>query len=267
MSAKDYLQKNKKAWNKKTAIHLKSAFYDQPGFLNGRNSLNKIELDLLGDVEGKNILHLQCHFGQDSISLARMGAHVTGVDFSDAAITAANETARQMGINTKFICSDIYDLPSQLIEKFDIVFTSYGTIGWLPDLDKWAAVISCFLKKAGMFVFVEFHPVVWMFDNEFKNIGYNYFKADPIIEIENGTYADKDAAISSETISWNHSMSEVVTSLLSQQLKIIALDEYDYSPYPCFQNMVEQEPGKFRIAAFENKLPLLYAIQAIKENE
>jgi ubiquinone/menaquinone biosynthesis C-methylase UbiE len=267
MSSEDYLKKNKDAWNKKTAFHLHSEFYDQPGFLKGRSSLNKIELDLLGDVKGKTILHLQCHFGQDSLSLARMGAQVTGVDFSDAAIATATETAKQLGVEARFICSDIYALPSLLDEKFDIVFTSYGTIGWLPDMDKWAAVVAHFLKPGAVFVFVEFHPVVWMFDNDFKKISYDYFKADPIIEIEKGTYADKDAAISSETISWNHSISEVLTSLLSQQLKIIAFDEFDYSPYPCFNNMVEQEPGKFRIVTLENMIPMVYAIKAINKSE
>ncbi|MEO7264969.1 MAG: class I SAM-dependent methyltransferase [Ferruginibacter sp.] len=267
MSSEDYLQKNKDAWNKKTALHLQSAFYDQPGFLKGRSSLNKIELDLLGDVKGKTILHLQCHFGQDSISLARLGAQVTGVDFSDAAIATASLTALQTGVEAKFICSDIYDLSSVLNGQFDIVFTSYGTIGWLPDMDKWAAVVGHFLKPGGVFVFVEFHPVVWMFDNDFKKISYDYFKADPIIEIENGTYADKEATITTETVSWNHSISEVVKSLLSQNLRIMAIDEYDYSPYSCFNNVIEQEPGKFRIAHLENKIPMVYAIKAFKENQ
>ncbi|MEO6405358.1 MAG: class I SAM-dependent methyltransferase [Ferruginibacter sp.] len=265
MDTQSYLQKNKDAWNKKTAFHLQSPFYDQPGFLKGRNSLNNIELDLLGDIRDKKILHLQCHFGQDTISLARMGAHVTGVDFSEEAITIANETARQINATATFICTDIYNLPGQLDEKFDIVFTSYGTIGWLPDINKWAEVVSHFLKDEGIFVFAEFHPVVWMFDNDFKNIEYNYFKDEPIIEVETGTYADKDAGITSETISWNHSLSEVMNSLLAQKIKILSFNEYDYSPYSCFKGMTEIAPGKFRISHLQNKIPMVYSIKAIKE--
>ena len=137
MEAKlDYLEINRQAWNNKIDTHLKSAFYDLDSFLQGKSSLNDIELKLLGDVKGKSILHLQCHFGQDSISLSRLGAEVTGVDLADKAIASAKEIASKTNSTTKFICCDIYDLPNHLDEQFDIVFTSYGTIGWLPDLDR-----------------------------------------------------------------------------------------------------------------------------------
>lgn len=138
----NYLDINRNSWNARVEPHLKSDFYFLEDFIKGRNSLNSIELDLLGDVKGKSILHLQCHFGQDSISLSRMGAKVTGIDLSDKAIDAAEDLARKCGTDTKFICSDVYNLPTVLKEEYDIVFTSYGTIGWLPDLDQWADVVS-----------------------------------------------------------------------------------------------------------------------------
>ena len=150
-------------------------FYDLDNFVKGKTSLNSIELDLLGDVKGKTILHLQCHFGQDTISLSRLGAEVTGIDLSDKAIQSAQQIAKDTHSNANFICCDIYDLPNHLDKQFDIVFTSYGTIGWLPDLDKWANIVSHYLKPNGQFVFVEFHPVVWMFDDNFEKIGYNDF--------------------------------------------------------------------------------------------
>jgi len=234
-------------------------------FIKGKTSLNEIELDLLGNIEGKSILHLQCHFGQDTISLARMGAHVTGIDFSDKAIAEAKLLAKQTNVEAKFICCDIYDLPVYLNEKFDIVFTSYGTIGWLPDLDKWAKIISRFLRDEGILIFVEFHPVVWMFDNNFEKIGYNYFNTESIEETENGTYADKDAPITTETISWNHSLSEVINSLLYNNMNLSSFDEYNYSPYNCFNETIEFETGKFRIKHLEDKIPMLYAIKAIKK--
>lgn len=163
----NYIEINKHSWNNRTETHLNSEFYNMTGFLIGETSLNEIELELLGDISGKSILHLQCHFGQDSISLSRLGANVTGIDLSYKAIENAKIIAEKTQANTTFICCDIYDLKKHLDEKFDIVFTSYGTIGWLPDLDKWASIINHFLKPNGKFVFVEFHPVVWMFDDKF----------------------------------------------------------------------------------------------------
>jgi 2-polyprenyl-3-methyl-5-hydroxy-6-metoxy-1,4-benzoquinol methylase len=159
ISEKNYLEVNRNSWNNRVEAHLKSEFYDMEGFMKGNSSLNEIELKLLGDVKGKSILHLQCHFGQDSISLSRMGARVTGIDLSDKAIQKAEEIAKATQTDAKFICCDLYNLPKHLDEKFDIVFTSYGTIGWLPDMDKWAKIVSQYLKPGGQFVFVEFHPV------------------------------------------------------------------------------------------------------------
>ncbi len=263
----NYLEINKQSWNKKTPIHLISDFYDVEGFLNGNTSLNPIELALLGDVNGKSILHLQCHFGQDTLSLGRMGADVTGIDLSDKAIESANELAIKTGVDATFICCNIYDLPNLLDKKFDIVFTSYGTIGWLPDLDKWAEVVSTFLKPEGKFVFVEFHPVVWMFDDNFDKIGYNYFNSGPIIEVYNGTYADKTADLSQEYVMWNHGMAEVVNALIKNNIQINSLDEFDYSPYNCFSETIEFEPKKFRIKHLDNKIPMVYSIVGSKTSK
>ena len=224
ISKNNYIEINRNSWNNRTETHLKSEFYDLDGFLNGKTSLNEIELKLLGNIKGKTILHLQCHFGQDSISLSRLGANVTGVDLSNKAIESAKQIAKDTNSNAKFICCNIYDLPNHLDEKFDIVFTSYGTIGWLPDLDKWAKIVSRFLKPNGQFVFVEFHPVVWMFDDNFEKIFYRYFNSGAIIESENGTYADKTADITQEYVMWNHSLSEVVNSLINNGLEIKSLD-------------------------------------------
>lgn len=261
----NYIDINKKAWNEKTEVHVDSDFYDTPSFLEGRSTLNNIELALLGDITGKKVLHLQCHFGQDTLSLGRLGAEVTGVDFSDKAIATANELSQTSGIPARFICSDVYSLHEHLNEEFDIVFTSYGTIGWLPDLDKWAWTIARFLKPGGTFVFAEFHPVVWMFDDNFEKIGYNYFKADAIIESQIGTYADVSAPLENEMITWNHSLSEVVNSLIQSGLEINEFNEFDYSPYNCFRNTEEFEPGKYRISHLKNNIPMVYSVKATKK--
>jgi len=260
----NYKEINRQSWNNKVDAHIDSEFYDMNGFLSGKSSLNSIELELLGDIKDKRILHLQCHFGQDTISLAREGAKVTGIDLSDKAIQRANEIAKKCEVNANFICCDIFDLPNHLNEQFDIVFTSYGTIGWLPDLDKWATIVSRYLKPNGRFVFVEFHPVVWMFDDDFDKIGYNYFNSGAIVENEEGTYADREAEINQDYIVWNHSMSEIVNSLLNNGLRIDCLDEYDYSPYDCFNKTIEFEPKKYRIKHLGNKIPMVFAIKATK---
>lgn len=265
-SEENYIDINRTSWNNKTDIHLKSDFYDLEGFLKGKTSLNGIELELLGEIQGKTILHLQCHFGQDTISLDRLGAEVTGVDFSDKAIENARIIAKKTRSNANFICCDIYDLPHHLDQQFDIVFSSYGTIGWLPDMDQWAKVVSRFLKPEGRFVFVEFHPVVWMFDDIFEKIQYNYFNSGPIVETESGTYAEKTADIHQEYVMWNHGLSEVINALIKNGLVIHSLDEYDYSPYNCFNKTIEIAPQKFRIAHLENKIPMVYAIRAIKKS-
>ncbi len=263
MSDDNYIERNKNAWNEKTRWHIDSAFYNQADFLRGKNSLNEIELNILPDLNGKKVLHLQCHFGQDTLSLARMGAQATGVDFSDKAIEKAQAMAKDLKLPARFICCDVYDVPDFIDEKFDIVYTSYGTISWLPDLDRWAQVISKCLKPGGQFVFVEFHPVVWMFSNDFSRVEYNYSKDAPIVEIEKGTYADANAPIETETISWNHSLSEVITSLLKNNLQIDLFEEYHYSPYDAFAGMEEVSPGKYQLKTFGNKVPLVYALRAV----
>jgi ubiquinone/menaquinone biosynthesis C-methylase UbiE len=265
-SEQNYIEINRQSWNTKTEVHLQSEFYDLEGFMNGKTSLNEIELNLLGNINGKTILHLQCHFGQDTISLSRLGATVTGVDLSDKAIESAKQIAAKTGSNATFICCDMYDLPNHLDQQFDIVFTSYGTIGWLPDLDKWAKIVSRFLKPNGQFVFVEFHPVVWMFDDNFDKIGYRYFNSGAIIETESGTYADKKAPITQEYVMWNHGLSEVINSLLNNGLQLQQLNEYDYSPYNCFNKTIEFEPKKYRIEHLEDKIPMVYAVVAKKKD-
>ncbi len=261
----DYININKQTWNTKTEVHLTSDFYDVPSFLEGKSSLNSIEIALLGDVKGKKILHLQCHFGQDSLSLARLGATVTGVDFSEKAIEKAKEFTEKLHLDATFICCDLYDAPQFIAEQIDIVFTSYGTIGWLPDLDNWAALVSRFLKPNGKFVMADFHPVVWMFDNDFKEVFYSYFNVEPIYETETGSYAEREANIETHTISWNHSITDILNSLIGNGIEINSFQEYDYSPYNCFNESEEYEKGKYRIKHFQNKIPMVYAILGTKK--
>jgi 2-polyprenyl-3-methyl-5-hydroxy-6-metoxy-1,4-benzoquinol methylase len=259
-----YFEENKKLWNQRTLVHKESSFYDVPSFLQGKSSLNEIELTELGDVSGKTILHLQSHFGMDTLSLARMGAHVTGVDLSDAAIKEAERLNHQLSLNAKFICCNIYDLKDHLEGQFDIVFTSYGVIGWLPDLAKWADIINHYLKPGGFFFMAEFHPVVWMLDEDFKEVKYYYHNRETIITDSQGTYADREAPIHAKEYSWNHSISEVLNALLSQGLQLQFFNEYSYSPYPCFTKVVQGKDGNWRVKGLEDKIPMVYSLKMIK---
>jgi ubiquinone/menaquinone biosynthesis C-methylase UbiE len=255
---------NKQSWNARTPVHVASDFYDMPAFLQGKTSLKNIELDLLPNLKDKKILHLQCHFGQDSLSLSRMGAKVTGVDFSEEAIAKARDLSQTLGLDATFIQCNLYDLPQHLNEEFDLVFTSYGTIGWLPDLSRWADIVGRFLKPGGQFCFVEFHPFVWVYDEKFTALSYHYFNREPIVETIPGTYADPKAEICHQTISWNHPLQDVLNALIASNILIKKFKEYDYSPYKIFDDMIEQEPDKFRLRQLKFSFPYVYAIMGEK---
>lgn len=261
-----FIELNRTNWNNRVDGHLISDFYEMDAFRAGKSSLKEIELALLGTIEGKKILHLQCHFGQDTLSLARMGAQVTGIDFSDKAIHEAQKLAKELSIEATFICCDVYSTSEFVHEKFDIVYTTYGTIGWLPDLDKWAKVISDRLNPGGQLIFVDFHPVVWMFDDDFKHVTYNYFKENPIIEEVSGSYADKSIQISETTITWNHGLSEVYQALQDAGLTIDHFSEYPFSPYDCLNDLIEVEPNRFQVKHLVNKIPMVYALTAHSKN-
>lgn len=257
-----YFETNRALWNEKTKHHTASAFYDMEGWLAGNTSLKAPELELLGDIKDKSILHLQCHFGQDSLSLARMGAKVVGTDISDTAIDYAIQLNEKLGLGANFVVADTYSVPEKISEQFDIVFTTYGVIGWLPDMQRWANVVARMLKPGGRLVFVEFHPAVWMFDNGFTHVQYSYFNRGPIIETLQGTYADKNAEIQMKEIGWNHPLTDVLQSLINAGLRINIFREYDHSVYNCFSNTTEVAPGQWQIQGMEGKLPMMYAVGA-----
>ena len=169
VSMEKYYDVNKKRWNELVDIHAKSDDYDLDGFIAGANSLHSIELDALGDVSGKSLLHLQCHFGLDTLSWGRLGARATGVDFSETAIELARNLAVRVGADAEFINCNVYDLPEHLDSEFDIVFTSYGALCWLHDIEAWAGIVSRYLKPGGTFFMAEFHPFMWVFDDEFPS--------------------------------------------------------------------------------------------------
>jgi len=257
---KKHIETNKKAWNKRTPIHIKSDFYNNDAFMKGKSSLKSIELNAIGDVTKKSLLHLQCHFGQDSISLARMGAKVTAVDFSDVAIKEAKKIAEEINTHVTFIESNVLDL--NLNKEFDIIFSSYGAIGWLPDLDMWAATIVAHLKKGGLFLLTEFHP----FFELIKDNGYDYFyDPNPDIEIEKGTYTDGGSELATKTCWWNHSLTNIFSALESNGLKLTHFEEFDYSPF-LLDGMIKKEKEKYVLETREkNSTPYVFNLKATKK--
>lgn len=261
-----YFEENKQSWNKRTAVHKDSAFYDLDSFKKGKTSLNKIELEELGDVSGKSLLHLQCHFGMDTMSWERLGADCVGVDLSDEAINLAKEINAELKLDAEFVCCNVYDLKQHLDKKFDIVFTSYGTIGWLPDLDAWAEIVAHFLKPGGIFYIADFHPVLWMMDEQFERVKYDYFNSTVITEEVSGTYTDRSASIKSKEHGWNHPFSEIIAALIKHGLQITQFNEFAYSPYNCFSNLEKGADDMWRIKGMDEKMPMMYSLKAFKSS-
>ncbi|TDR20486.1 class I SAM-dependent methyltransferase [Marinicella litoralis] len=255
-----YFLTNKHSWNQRVETHFNSDFYDVPGFLAGKTALNEIELAALPDVAGLSLLHLQCHFGLDSLSWARLGAEVTGVDISDAAIQKANELKAKTQLKADFIAADVYSFGESNQQQFDLVYTSYGAICWLPDLVRWAQVISRCLKTGGTFYMAEFHPIIDLM------AGYEYFhRDDPDISLED-TYTENCDGSQHEFAVWAHPMGDVINALIKAGLVIESVEEFDYSPYNCFAGMQEKQKGRFYLTHKDHHVPMVYAIKAKKSS-
>lgn len=263
-----YYQVNLKRWNELVDIHAKSKGYNLKRFLKGETSLHSLELEALGDVHNKTLLHLQCHFGLDTLSWARLGAHVTGVDFSRKTVTLARNLAKKTGLNAEFICCNLYDLTQHLDGQFDIVYSTYGVINWLHDLDAWASIIVKYLEPKGLFFLAEFHPFMWVFDYEHPSelrVRESYWSNQkPSFYQEEGTYADSDARVKNiETYEWSHPMSEIVNSLINAGLVIKELNEYPFSVDRHQLAFMERSSDGYSRLPGDN-LPLMYSITATK---
>ena len=260
------LAANRENWNERTPVHAASAFYDVSGFKAGRNTLKHIERAEVGDVTGKTLLHLQCHFGLDTMSWARLGARATGVDFAKAAIDVARELDAEAGTNARFIHADVYSLPDVLAEEFDIVFTSYGVLVWLPDLNRWADVIAHHLKPGGTFHMVEFHPVLTTLEPDATGDirpHYSYFCQELYLAGGEPSYAGTEK-IASPTYEWQHSLGEIVTALADAGLRLDLLHEFPYCQYQALPNMVQGADGWWRFPEHNDSIPQMFSIRATK---
>jgi SAM-dependent methyltransferase len=263
-----YLQANRKLWDNWTAQHEQSPFYDLAGFRAGKDRLRSIELQELGDVAGKSLLHLQCHFGLDTLAWARRGATVTGVDFSEQSIALARSLSQELNIPARFCCSDIEHLPDVLSGEFDIVFTSYGVLPWLRELRRWGEVIAHFLKPGGIFYIVEDHPFMRIFtadaETEVK-VANPYFFAEAPNRLESdGSYAAPGTGQAETFYIWDHSLGDVINALIAAGLRLEFLHEFPYAARAKFPSMQKGDDNWWRLSEQRRMIPLLFSLQARK---
>ncbi|MGH9898118.1 MAG: class I SAM-dependent methyltransferase, partial [Pyrinomonadaceae bacterium] len=263
---------NRKLWDERVAFHRRDAtgFYQVEKFLAGEDMLRPIEAAEIGDVRGLRIAHLQCHFGIDSICLVRRGASVTGLDFSAPAIIEARKLAEQMGIDARFIEGNVYDARELLEGDFDMVFTTWGTIIWLPDVTAWARVIASLLKPGGSLYFADNHPMMLCLEMVDGRIVPRYDwrtpRDRPIVETGEGTYSGDDTTTMNNKTSyeWIHPLADMTNALISAGLRLDWVNEHVTLPWAHFPNMPRGDDGMFRLPADHPQLPLALSLRATK---
>lgn len=266
---KKYLEANQKRWDELTHEHKDSPFYDLDGFKAGKDRLRSIEVSELGDVSGKSLLHLQSHFGLDTLAWARRGAQVVGVDFSPEAISLAKTLSQELNIPAEFYCTDIYKLPNILSDQFDIVFTSYGVLHGLPDLKRWAELIADYLKPGGIFYIVEDHPTFRTFrelpDSTLQAVRSYFYDEEPQRIEWTSSYATEGEGTKGISYVWDHSLGEILNSLISAGLQIEFLHEFPYAARAKFSFMEQGKDGWWRLPPPKHKtIPFLFSLQARK---
>lgn len=261
----DFVALNRAHWDATTPGHLTSAFYDVDGFRAGRDTIDDIEAAVVGDVSGLRLLHLQCHFGLDTMSWTRRGAIAAGVDFSEVAIAAGRTLAADLGLDTRFVVGDVLDL--DLGEEFDVVFTSHGVLGWLPELESWAATIARHLRPGGRFYLVDSHPIQWVFDDDRTDgemrLRYDYFDRAAHIFTAEGSYADPGAPLTT-TAERIHPVADTLGSLIGAGLIITGYQEYDRLAWQGLPHMVCGDDGWWRLPPGSVRIPLTMSVSAMK---
>ena len=260
---------NQRMWDERVPIHVAGDFYDVPGFLAGASSLRDFEREDLGDVTGRELLHLQCHFGLDTLSWARLGARVTGLDFSGPAIEAAKRLAAQLELPASFVEADLYSAPELLGRRYDIVYTGLGALCWLPDIERWADVVLALLRPGGTFYLAEFHPIAEVFADESLALAHDYFGGDqPRIWDEPGTYAALDAETRhNRSYEWVHPVSRVLDALARRGLRLERFREHDHTLFPRWPFLQRDDRGAWRLPVGTPSLPLMYSARFMRPQD
>ncbi|WP_181766368.1 class I SAM-dependent methyltransferase [Streptomyces albidus (ex Kaewkla and Franco 2022)] len=263
----DWLWHNRQNWNDRVRVHSASDFYDLPRFREGVSTLRPFEIPEVGDVAGRRLVHLQCHMGQDTLSWARLGADVTGLDFSEDAIRTARELAADIGMadRARFVVSDVYEAPSALDgELFDIVYTGLGALVWLPDLTSWARTAASLLKEEGALYLAEFHPLTELLEQDGRTVEHDYFQSEGRTSESPFTYTDGPTLTRTTSVQWQHTLGGVVTALAGAGLRIEFLHEHETLLFKRFPQMERHGSLDYRFPEGHPRLPLMYSIRAVK---
>jgi SAM-dependent methyltransferase len=271
----DYAELNRASWDERAPAHAASRDYAVDQFASDPGHLSEVvrfDLPLLGDIGGLRCVHLQCHIGTDTVSLARLGADMTGLDFSPASLAQARRIARLAGADVRFVEAEVYDAPGALgPELFDLVYTGIGALCWLPDIARWARVVAGLLRPGGRLFIREGHPVLWALDDPRPDgllaVEYPYFeREEPMVFDEGGTYVETDAVFThNRTHEWNHGLGEIVTALMAAGMDLTGLVEHDSVPWDALPGQMERiGGGEWRLADRPWRLPHTYTLQAVR---
>ena len=261
------LETNRESWNERVGIHTRSRFYDVEGWLRNAPGPDPREREALGNVDGKTLVHLQCHFGMDTLRWARVGAVVTGLDFSPAAINEAIALSDRAGLagRSSFVCANVYDAPQALSGKrFDVVYVSLGALCWLPNVAAWGEVVSELLNPGGRLYLHDVHPFTSCFDDDGERLIYGYFEEIDTPFVDDGayTYTDGERLLATRTYEWNHSIGEVVAALTQRGLVLDSLTEHDWTVFQQFPWLVENSSGQFVAPEGRPRIPLTFTVLA-----
>lgn len=271
MPLDEYRKVNLANLDSRVAIHYSSDEYGVERYAADPEHLSSVvrfDKDKVGPVDGKSLLHLQCHVGTDTVSWARLGADVTGVDFSPEAVAAGRRLSRDSDTPVTFVESELYDAPVELRKQFDVVYTGVGAICWLPDIRGWAEVLDALLKPGGTFYMREGHPLMWSLDWDDPagtlTLAYPYFEGRPAEFGATESYIGHGEVTSPKTYDWNHGVGEVLSALLDVGLRLDAIEEYDFCEWKATEQMVEDIKGHWRLPEGSLRIPMMWSIKATK---
>lgn len=275
MSHQETFAINQARWDEVVAIHVASPFYRVKEFLAGEEILLPIEASEIGDLRGKSLIHLQCHFGIDTLALARRGAQVTGLDFSKNAIAAARDIATQAGIAANFVEGNLYDAPALINERFERAYVTWGAINWLPDIKGWARVAAAMLKPGGELYLLEGHPFAFTLDQPDRELGsaavgvlqpaYDYFQTAPLVFDADTTYSGEDTKLkNTRTHEFVHGIGAILTALMEAGLTLTYFKEHDSLAWAMWPKMIEGPDRMYRLPAGETNLPLSFSLKVRK---
>lgn len=272
----DSVEINRLQWDERAPAHAASPGYHVAEFAEDPEFLSYVvqfDRPRLGDIAGLRGAHLQCHIGTDTVSLARLGARMTGLDFSPAALTEARRIAELAGAEVDFVQAELYDAVSALgAEEFDLVYTGVGALCWLPDIRRWAWTVAALLRPGGRLFIREFHPVLWSLDDERSDgqlvIRYPYFETpEPDVTEDDSTYAETDVVFEHTTMHlWNHGLGEIIGALLDVDMELRALEEHRSAPSPTLDDiLVRDEHEEWHLKDRRDRVPMSYTLQARKK--